>query len=370
MIQLFGRITPFHEPGDTPQNETYAGSGWAQPAPELPEGWLLWHSYSDYSALDSRLFLRSPDGETQEIVGSFIHAMNSSFGKTPEQIVFMAIDPDADEWDIFRCDNGTVTNLTQNSGFRNEDPKWSPDGKQIVFKRGHWDSSADDFVYDLALMDAETGAVTMLTDDRAEQAMPCFSADGKYLCYTEYADRIGSIIRMDLQTGKTETVFSESGVNAYYPVPYGSMLYFTKWYSAENRCDCIMQYDGRSAEPLPFDSADFDCSDACPVPGGMICCSTKNGTYDLYFYDGEQFMPLTEISSGQNDLGACFFPLVRGDVNADGVCDRADAEALLNWLLSKPDAAVPVPEAADLDADGKLTAADLSLLKQVALQDA
>ena len=136
------RITPFHEAGDTPQHETYPGSGWAA---QMPEGWLLWHSYSKYAALDSRLFLRTPSGSVQEITGDFIHAMNGSFGNSPDEIVFMAIDRAADEWDIFRYDGSTVTNLTPQSGYRNEDPKWSPDGTKIVFKRGRWDSAADDF---------------------------------------------------------------------------------------------------------------------------------------------------------------------------------------------------------------------------------
>ena len=60
-------------------------------------GWLLWHSYSEYSAMDSELFLRSPDGEITEITGNFIHPMNGDFGSSPTDIVFMAIDKAADE---------------------------------------------------------------------------------------------------------------------------------------------------------------------------------------------------------------------------------------------------------------------------------
>jgi len=64
------KITPFHESGDTQQHESYPDSGWYESPAELPKGWrLLWHSYTSYSALDSRLFLRSPSGETQEITG-------------------------------------------------------------------------------------------------------------------------------------------------------------------------------------------------------------------------------------------------------------------------------------------------------------
>ncbi len=358
-------ITPFHEPGDTPQHETYSGSGWAQPAAELPAGWLLWHSYSDYAARDSRLFLRSPDGETKEISGGFVHAMNGSFGRTPEHIVFMAIDEAVDEWDIYRYDCGRITNLTQNSGFRNEDPRFSPDGSGIVFKRGRWDSAADDFVYDLALLDQESGTVTMLTDDPEEQAMPCFSPDGRYLYYAEYQGGTGRICRMEMQTRRSETVYSETGVTAYYPITSGDTLYFTKWYSAEKRCDQLMQYDGKEVTAMPFDSAAYDSSDACPLPGGMICSSTRNGSYDLYYYDCAQFLPLTELNTVQNELGACFFAVVRGDLNSDGCCSKADVVLLQKWLLCIPETVLPSPPSGDLNKDGVLDATDLTLLKRL-----
>ena len=56
--------------------------------------------------------------------------------------------------------------------------------------------------------------------------------------------------------------------------------------------------------------------------------------------------------------------VLRGDINLDGRCDRADAVLLLNWLLTKPDTVLADWKAGDMDSDGILTAEDLSLLKQ------
>ncbi|MCR4760963.1 MAG: family 16 glycosylhydrolase [Oscillospiraceae bacterium] len=364
----WAKITPFHEPGDTPQHETHASDGWNVP-PDLPHGWLLWHSYSNYAAMDSSLFLRAPDGTVQEICGDFIHAMNGSFGRSPNEIVFMAIDRAADEWDIFRRQNGKITNLTQNSGFRNEDPKWSPDGRQIVFKRGRWDSTADDFRYDLALLDPDTGTVTMLTDDAAEQAMPCFSPDGKSVFYTEYSGGIGSVQRMNLSTRKAETIYSETGVNAYYPIASGNLLYFTAWHSAENRCDRILQYDGQRVTEMPFDSPDYDCSDAGPAEDGMFFSSTKNGFYDLYYFDGKKVGSLQEINSSKNELGACYMPPVPGDVNADGICSDADVQVLTDWLLGKKNTVLRDAVAANINDDSFVDVSDLSRVKAISLRD-
>jgi len=359
------RITPFHESGDTPQHETYSDIGWSEKA-ELPKGWLLWHSYSDYRSLDSKLYLRTPDGVTETISGDFVHAMNGSFGTSPETITFMAIDKAADEWDIYLRSSSKTVNLTQNSGFRNEDPKFSPDGKTIVFKRGHWDSSADDFVYDLALLDVETREVTMLTDTPAEEAMPCFSADGKYVYYTSYSDGTGSICRLDTASRSTETIYSEDGVTAYYPVVFRDELYFTKWNSPDNRCDQIMRCDGENVTAMPFSSADHDCSDPCPLGGSkMVFSSTMNGDYDLYCYDGRNVSPLTELNSGKNELGASFFPYtVKGDVNADGELTVADMVLLQRWLLARPDTELKDWQSADLCRDSRLDVFDLVLLKK------
>ena len=220
------------------------------------------------------------------------------------------------------------------------------------------------FLYDLALLDPASGTVEMLTDDGTEKAMPCFSPDRKYLYYAAYSGGIGSIWRMEMQSRKTETIFIENGVTAYYPIAYGSNIYFTKWYSAENRCDQLMCFDGNAVTALPFDSASYDCSDACPAGGGMIYSSTQKGAYDLYYFDGTYSAPLTALNTAGNDLGAAFFPFVPGDVTADGRCSHDDAAALLDWLLTSPDAAVRNWQAGDPDGSGSLTAVDLTLLKQ------
>lgn len=369
------RITPFHESGDTPQHETYPDSGWAPVTAELPKGWLLWHSYSSYSALDSKLFLKAPDDSVTEISGDFYHAMNGSFGQTPDQITFMAIDRLADEWDIYLYQNGEIKNLTPNSGCRNEDPKWSPDAKNIVFKRGKWDQHADDFVYDLALIQPDTGAVTMLTNDSVEEAMPCFSSDGRYIYYAAYENGIGSICRLDLSDQTTEAVFCEDSVTAYYPVTFREKLYFTKWLSAENRCDQIMCFNGTNTHSMPFNSEQYDCSDACPVDQDtLIYSSTANGGYDLYYYDGGNSILLRDYSTEQNDLGAGFYSYAEyeaylekmqtmGDINADGIFDRTDIALLQNYLLTGSNVDVIHLDAADFNQDHKLNAIDLSMMK-------
>lgn len=364
------KITPFHEDGDTAQHETYSDGGWAEITADLPKGWLLWHSYSKYSALDSKLYLRDPDGVVKEIKGDFIHAMNASFGTDPTKFTFMAIDRTEEIWDIYLYDNGKVTDLTKNSGYRNEDPKWSPDGKQIVFKRGHWDAQADAMIYDIALLDVETKAVKMLTDDAAEEAMPCFSSDGTKLYYAVYEDETGSIMCMDMKTGKTKTIFSEPDVNAYYPVTEGGYLYFTKWHDAQDHTDELVRYDGKNIEVLPFSSQRYDCSDICPISNDrFIYSSDAAGNYDLYCYNGKFSAKIRDINTDMNELGADLFlyteekdKILKGDVNDDGKIDVTDIAMTASHIKGIKALSADEAERADADSDGSINVTDIAMI--------
>lgn len=344
----------------------------------LPNGWLVWHSYTDYSSMDSRLYVKSPDGEITEICGDFTAPMNGVFGSSPDKIAFMAIDTKADEWDIYVYDvsEGETVNLTMNSGYRNEDPKWSPDGRSIVFKRGRWDSSVNDLVYELALLDVESGDVRMLTDSRAEEAMPCFSDNGKYIYYAEYSGGIGSICRMDTDEYHREVIYSEESVTAYYPIVKNGELYFTKWYSSENHHDQIIRYDVGEFTSLPFNSEWYDCSDVCPIyDETIIFSSTMNGSYDLFCFDGEKAIPLGELNTEKNELGADFYSMKEfedyleaqnvptGDVNADGDFNAADIVTFQKWLYG---GSVKLHDwkAADLCRDGRLDVFDMCIMRQ------
>ena len=58
-----------------------------------------------------------------------------------------------------------------------------------------------------------------------------------------------------------------------------------------------------------------------------------------------------------------------GDINADGRTDLADVQLLLDWLLCKPETVLPAWRMGDMNGDGKLTASDLSKLKQIVHQN-
>ncbi len=320
-------------------------------------GKLLYHHYSSYSAMDSELLLHDfTTGETLAIADdAFLHAMNADFGSHCGDIVFMAIDPIGDEWDIFRYNlvSGDFTNLTQASGFRNEDPKFSTDGKKIVFKRGRWDAQTDGFVYDLAEMELQTGEITMLTDSAAEESMPYYAPDGGSIYFSRIENGETAICVLDRNTGSITRVYAENGVHTYYPVLSDAGLYFTKWHSAALHNDCIVKMEDTPVL-LPVNAQAYNCSDPFPLhDGSLFFSSTREGGYDLYFYDGETEHTLTALSTPQEDLGTAFYEL-------------SDAEAIIaettDFLLCRESGGRNM----DADGNGVVNAFDLAILKRMA----
>lgn len=319
----------------------------------IPEGWLLWHSYTSYEAGDSSLYIRDLKGNVSEITGDFSHAMNGDFGCSPSEIVFMAIDKAADEWDIYNYNavSGTVTNLTENSGYRNEDPKYSPDGSKIVFKRGYWSQQKNDFVYNIAEMNLHTNEIKMLTNDDYEEAMPYYSAYGNNVYYAKYINGISSIYKIDTVTGYESEVYADNMATAYYPIRFGDSLYFTSWTSPENHNDCIVKYDGLDFDLLPINSSEYNCSDACPISdNSLIYSCTKTGNYDLYYYDGKVSVDLSEINTDKQELGAAFLSKAQ-------VVDYIAGTQ--NKVLNRPYSALKY------DAKGEDNCMDLCLLRKL-----
>ena len=75
-------------------------------------------------------------------------------------------------------------------------------------------------------------------------------------------------------------------------------------------------------------------------------------------YAAENGFTFTPISDDQ-----IFNRVHSGDINNDGVCDRSDAVLLQKWLLGNPETQLSDWRAADMNADGKLNAVDLGIMK-------
>ena len=117
---------------------------------------------------------------------------------------------------------------------------------------------------------------------------------------------------------------------------------------------------------------DFDTNPALSyIPAGDYILETDTAKLkELFAAEGGTLHENTAVS-GTTAIGGQIDPpaeTVTGDINADGVCDKADVMLLQQFLLTSGDLTAEQGTAADLNADGKLNGIDMTLLKRLLLE--
>ena len=229
------------------------------------KGVLGYHHYSSYEAWDSTLWMADLATGKVKQVGkqwkTILSPMNMHFAPDGNSFTFMGsqIGLAENDWDVFvskwnGSDWAEPINLTGPNGQRDEDPKFSPNGKLITFKT--------DGV--MKTMSPDGSNQIELTAGQPESSMPYFTADGKGLLF----ERNGQILL--LQDKKTTVMKSESGMKTYYPIVVDSdrFLYTQIQF---NHHDAIYWgfYDGSDPQRLFFDDERWETADSYPYADGQ-----------------------------------------------------------------------------------------------------
>ncbi|MEK8029812.1 hypothetical protein AACH06_03170 [Ideonella sp. DXS29W] len=286
--------------------------------PSLP-GRLVFHSYVSYGDGGSRLFLYDFAAKTLTRLDSaawnITDPMNAHFSPDGKRLVFMG--RQLGNWHVFVWTPGSPqapVNLTSSLGGRNEDPKYSFDGTQLVIKHegdlylGQWATDGQSVV--------SWQAIT--TDGWAtEESMPYLTPSGKYLFFVAGTGASMRIRRMDMATKKTTTFSTPpDGAHEYYPVVRDYSTYFYTRTLANTGNDQILRHPIGQAtgkpEVLALNDCDRDNSDAAPVDEDLLAFSSDayDSTYELVIGDlrnGKvwRIAPgLISGSDGRNKLGA------------------------------------------------------------------
>jgi dipeptidyl aminopeptidase/acylaminoacyl peptidase len=93
---------------------------------------------------------------------------------------------------VFNVEKKTITQITSGS-FDDEQPAWSPDGKQLVFTSNRTmpdpDASRDTNIWVVAADNADKGAhLTQITTNPGADGQPAWSPDGKWITYVTQLD--------------------------------------------------------------------------------------------------------------------------------------------------------------------------------------
>ncbi|WP_296228632.1 discoidin domain-containing protein [Ralstonia sp. UBA689] len=258
-------------------------------------GKLAYHSYVNYGDGTSQIFIYDFAARTLKQVSQpawgIQDPMNAVFSPDGKWLAFMGITNNA--WNVFFWQVGTNNlpiNLTNSTGqTRNEDPKFSADGKSLFFKQ-----NGD--VMQAALSYTSSGPVFTSTVNLTrtaptlEDSMPFPTPDSTAVYY---ATGTGANMGLYKQTiGSTSKVAFDTpaGLATYYPIVRADgTVFYARWHDATSQADqiYIKINPGDTPNQLSLNDCNSNNSDPSPVNGTnyVFFSSTTAGGYQLYLGD-------------------------------------------------------------------------------------
>ena len=306
-------------PGASTWLDSYDRSFTVTPAALSLNGRIAYHSYSGYLATpinstDGHIFVYRADDDTLSKVTSghpVKNAMNPHFSPDGRSITFMAVpetvtSPSWTSLEVYVLDlaSSALTRLTSNS-LPDEDPKYSPDGQRIVWKRNG----------QIWRMEADGASPTQLTSGGLEKSGPNYSPDGSQIAYWRGTRSAGNedIWLMSADGSSQTEVVANADVHDYYPIfRDGQNILYTRGDPSSPNDDKIYNYStaAGTSSALSVNQAGANDSDAAPVDDTYLAfCSTRaGGGYDAFVgrYDNGVVYTLPAANSSLEDLGPTY----------------------------------------------------------------
>ncbi len=264
-------------------------------------GRLVYHAYIEYGDGSSSLYLHDFAAQTtikfNSALWNLSDPMNAQFSVDGKSLLFMAIQNGS--WNVFVWTIGSAKpplNLTVSLGGRNEDPKFTFDGKRIVFKH-EGDVGFLTLVFNgTEIIGAANFQLTTNNGWITEESMPYGSPSGKYVLYTIGA-AASRIYRMNMYTGQSQLLTSTpTGAHDYFPVVRDmSPYFFTRGMPVTGNDQIMMMVpnlSGSTANALALNDCNSNNSDAAPVDEDTLIFSSNR-------YDSPYGLLIGDIGSGK-----------------------------------------------------------------------
>lgn len=343
----------------------------------LPDWSYQYYTKVDYSALthldiafcnpdeNSNISCNIPDDTLQTIINT-AHQYNvkvmpsvaatvstitfASLINTPEKIALL------NENLIAYCQKFGFDGIDLDVERGSTDAVWNYYGDWVSALRTECDASG---------LELSTATAEWTAKKISSETFACFD----FVTVMAYADDSSTVSHTTLEFGQRQMNY----IAQEKQVPPEKLVlgipFYGRGYTADGKLD--RSYYKTFAELVAADPANYD-RDVCNgvayngAPTVRVKCNYAKQ------YGGVMIWQLAQDASGDYSLLAVIKDEMRpkpGDINADGICDAADAVLLTDWLLCKAETESVNLAAGDMDTDRILNAKDLTLLLRFAASE-
>ncbi len=207
--------------GDTPQQLAAAGDNAYTPAISRQGNRL---AYTQYSRDENIWRFEAPrssgrTGAPTKLIPSTFQDISPRYSPDGKKIVFKSARSGSSE--IWMCESDGSNNIKLTSFGRSGSPRWSPDGRQIAF-----DSRAEGS-FDIYVINASGGKPRRLTGESSAEARPSWSHDGQWVYFGSNRSGTWQVWKTPAAGGQAVQVTQQGGFEAFESTD-GKSLYYAK----------------------------------------------------------------------------------------------------------------------------------------------
>jgi Tol biopolymer transport system component/DNA-binding winged helix-turn-helix (wHTH) protein len=200
----------------TPEMMELAGRGTCCPAAPARRNRLAY--VIDRS--DEDIFLWHPDRPPEPILQSSFRDLNPRFSPDGRRIAFSSGRSGQQECWIADADGSNPTHLTRGPAGHRGIPRWSHDGRRILYS-----ARGEDGRWDVWTIDADGANTRRLTSGPRDSLGEAFSADGRLVYFRSNREGNEDIFRMRSEGGPAERITRNGGTAALTTADGTTLLY-------------------------------------------------------------------------------------------------------------------------------------------------
>ena len=176
-------------------------------------------------------------------------------------------------------------------------PRWSPDGRKVVYSMHRAGGYRDIYVYD-----REAGEHARITADRALDITPAYSPDGRYILYSSDRDEVFNVYAHEVASGRVRQVTNVLGAAFDAVVSHDGQRMAYVGASATGFSLWVMRFDPeRFLEPIPA-PVDWPAADDPEPP--LAADRGRRPTWRSRRYQALRTMYPRVLSPSSLDLGS------------------------------------------------------------------